>query len=90
MNIKQKIEEALTCDKGCGHTLEPDICFKHQCERVEQIIKEEANKTIKYGADFDDMSDKELENYLEKQGYPSLSKMLIRTNRNINKLCKKK
>ena len=39
-NLKQQIKKVLICDKGCGHTLDPDLCFKHQCERIEKIIAE--------------------------------------------------
>lgn len=34
---KQQIRKALTCDKNCGHTLDPEICFEHQVERIENI-----------------------------------------------------
>jgi hypothetical protein len=44
-NLRTKIKKALTCDKGCSHKLDPDICFEHQGERVAKIIENELEKT---------------------------------------------
>lgn len=35
---REQLEKALTCDRGCGHTLDPELCFQHQMDRVQQLI----------------------------------------------------
>lgn len=35
-----KIELAMTCDKGCGHTVDYETCFAHQCEKIQQLIND--------------------------------------------------
>lgn len=33
-NELEEIEKAMTCDKGCGHTVDYETCFKHQVEKI--------------------------------------------------------
>ena len=40
MTPNDKIKKAICCDKECGHTMSPDVCFEHQISRVEEIIKD--------------------------------------------------
>jgi hypothetical protein len=36
--LRNSVQVALTCDKECGHNLEPEVCFQHQIDRVAAII----------------------------------------------------
>ena len=38
--MEDKIDAALTCDKGCGHTVDYETCYAHQVQKVKNLLLE--------------------------------------------------
>lgn len=38
--LRQQLITALTCDAGCGHDMDADVCFEHQVDRVAVLLAE--------------------------------------------------
>lgn len=42
--LDSEIDTAMTCDKGCGHTVDPETCYKHQMQKIKALIATETTK----------------------------------------------
>lgn len=44
--MEDKIDAALTCDKGCGHTVDYETCYAHQVQKVKNLLLEAQIKLL--------------------------------------------
>lgn len=45
--MEDKIDAALTCDKGCGHTVDYETCYAHQVQKVKNLLLEAQISEVK-------------------------------------------
>lgn len=42
--FRKQIDVAMTCDRGCGHKVDPETCYQHQIDKIQALISTAENK----------------------------------------------